>query len=104
MTRGHLEVDGQALAAVCRRWGVDRLEIFGSALRDDFRDESDVDLLVTFAPEAETTFADLADAERELGAIFGRRVDLVSRAGVAASANYLRRKAILESAVPLYAA
>lgn len=67
------------LAELCRRWGIRELAIFGSALRDDFGPESDVDLLVDFLPGTVLGFK-VFDLERELSQLFGgRRIDLVPR-------------------------
>jgi uncharacterized protein len=88
----------------CLRWKVTELAMFGSAVREDFRPDSDVDVLVTFAADARWTLFDLAAMQDELEQIFGREVDLVSRRGLEASENYLRRKHILESAQVIYAA
>jgi predicted nucleotidyltransferase len=90
------------LAAFCRRWQITELALFGSALRDDFGPESDVDLLVSFAPDAHHSLFDLAAMEEELEQLLGRKVDLVSRRGVERSPNWIRRKAILGSAEPVY--
>lgn len=92
------------LTAFCKRWQITELALFGSVLRDDFGPESDVDVLVEFEEGARHTLFDLDDMELELEEIFGREVDLVSRRGVEASRNYIRRKAILDSAETIYAA
>ena len=92
------------IAAFCKRRQVAELALFGSALRDDFGPDSDIDLLVRFKPEARHTFLDMTRMEDELSRILGRRVDLVERAAVEASRNYIRRKAILQSAETIYAA
>ncbi len=73
----NLEYDDQAVAAFCRRWKVVELSLFGSVLRDDFNHDSDVDVLVTFAPDAPWSYWDWGAMTEELEAIFGRRVDLV---------------------------
>lgn len=93
-----------ALAVLCRRFGVTRLEVFGSAARSAGFDpqRSDADFLVTFAPVARndlTAFADLKDA---LEALLGRPVDLVEREAVEASRNFIRRRAILNEAETVY--
>lgn len=85
-----------------RRWRVRDLLVFGSALRPDFGPDSDVDLLVTFEPAAAWSLFDHARMQQELSEIIGRDVDLVSRAGLERSANWIRRKAILDTARPLY--
>ncbi len=94
----------EKVAAFCRRWQIVELALFGSVLRDDFRPDSDVDVLVTFADSAGHTLFDLVRMQNELQAMLGYKVDLVSRRGLEASRNYLRRNAILESAVTVYGA
>lgn len=88
----------------CRRWQVIELALFGSVLRDDFGPDSDVDVLVSFAPQAEHSLLDMVRMQDELRDILGREVDLVSRRGIETSRNPYRRKAILESAEVVYAA
>jgi predicted nucleotidyltransferase len=88
----------------CRRWRIVELSVFGSVLRPDFRPDSDIDLLVRFAPEARWSLFDHARMERELGEILGREVDLVSRSAVERSPNWIRREEILSTARTLYAA
>ena len=78
--------------------------MFGSARRDDFAPDSDVDMLVSFAPDAEWSLLDHAQMQDQLSELLGRPVDLVSRRGIEGSHNYLRRKAILGSAEVIYAA
>jgi len=94
-----------AIAALCRRLGVARLEVFGSAARErDFDDRSsDADFLVEFAPEANdlTGFLDLKEG---LEALLARPVDVVERRAVEASRNYIRRRRILDEAETLFAA
>lgn len=81
------------IADFCHRWKITELSLFGSVLRDDFGPDSDIDILVTFAPEASWSLSE----QDELKMIFGRDVDLLSRRGLEHSRNYLRRKAILDS-------
>ena len=97
-------IDRERLARFCRHWGISELALFGSILRQDFRPESDVDVLVTFEPEARPGLFQLARMRDELEQMFGRQVDLVSRRGLESSRNPLRRKAILSSAEVMYAA
>jgi predicted nucleotidyltransferase len=92
------------LEEFCRRWKIAELSLFGSALRDDFRADSDIDLLARFAPDAEWSLLDHARMERELAGMLGREVDLVSRTAVEASPNWIRRREILNTARALYAA
>jgi len=97
-----LQIDKEGIAAFCRRWGVAQLALFGSVLRGDFRPDSDVDVLVSFAPDASPSLFDLVRMRSELHWIFGREVDLVSRRGIQASRNRLRRQEILSSAEVVY--
>lgn len=92
------------IAAFCQRWQIAELALFGSVLRDDFGPESDVDILVRFVRAAEPEMRDWPTMERELAEILGREVDLIERRSVEGSRNYIRRKAILESAQVVYAA
>lgn len=82
----------------CRRWSISQLALFGSILREDFGPDSDIDILVTFAPEAEWGLLDHVQMELELADLLGRPVDLLSRRAVERSQNPLRRREILESA------
>lgn len=92
-----------AIASFCRRWGVAGFALFGSVLRPDFRDDSDVDVLLTFREGIRYTLFDLARMGDELEALFGRPVDIADRKAVEQSPNYLRRDTILRSAEVVYA-
>ena len=93
----------QAIDEFCLRWKVVEFAFFGSILRADFSAESDIDVLVTFAPDVVYTFRQLTAMQAELEAIFGRPVDLLDKEAVQSSPNYIRRKAILGSAEIVYA-
>jgi predicted nucleotidyltransferase len=99
-----IDIDRERLAEYCRRWKIVELSLFGSVLRDDFGPGSDVDILVTFAPDAEWSVLDHVSMEEEVSALLGRKVDVVNRRAVENSANPLRRRAILDSAQPYYVA
>jgi hypothetical protein len=86
----------------CRRWKVAEMAIFGSALREDFGPDSDIDILVSFNADARWGLFDLVRMEEELTALLGRPVDLVARLAVEQSENYIRRKSILENAEVVY--
>ena len=92
-----IPLDRERLADFCRRWRIVEFALFGSVLRDDFRPESDVDVLVSFAPDASWSLGDRARMEDELRQILGREVDVVERAAVERSENYIRRRHILRS-------
>ncbi|QUV82921.1 nucleotidyltransferase family protein [Chloracidobacterium sp. D] len=94
----------EKIEAFCRKWKVQRLWLFGSVLQDDFGPESDVDVLVEFAPEARWSLLDISGAEQELSEILGRPVDLVERQCIEHSDNWIRRRHILESAQTFYVA
>ncbi|MEJ5240195.1 MAG: nucleotidyltransferase family protein [Anaerolineales bacterium] len=85
----------------CQRWGVTDLALFGSALRSDFRADSDIDVLVTFSGEAKITLFDLVQMKLELETIFRRPVDLVEKEALE---NPFRKKESLSSAKVVYAA
>ena len=104
MDVGALHVPDETLQDFCHRWGVAEFAVFGSVLRDDFRADSDVDVLVTWAPGVKRTFFDLLDMKDELRALFGRDIDIAQRHVVEADRNPYRRKGILDSARTLYAA
>jgi predicted nucleotidyltransferase len=98
-----IDLHYEELAEFCQRWAVDELALFGSILRPDFSAESDIDILVTFAPNSATTLFDLVAMQDELSSLLKRPVDLVSRLAVEKSPNHIRRQAILESAKVIYA-
>lgn len=100
----NVEIPRERIEEFCRKWRVSELALFGSVLRDDFRPDSDVDVLVTFAPDAGISLFDYVDMQDDLEAIFGRKVDVVSRRAVEASQNRFRRRSILRSAQTVYAA
>ena len=100
----HIHIPRDEITAFCKRWQVTELALFGSVLRDDFGPDSDVDVLVRFDPEARCTLFDMSRMQDELSRMLGRHVDLIERAGVEQSRNYIRRKAILQSAETIYAA
>ena len=99
-----IPLDYERIAGFCRRWKITELSLFGSALRGDLRPESDLDFLVTFAPDADWSLLDHVAMEEEISGIVGRKVDLVSRRAIEHSENWIRRRAILEGAQPYYVA
>ena len=97
-------IPSDRIATFCERWRVAELALFGSVVRDDFGPDSDVDVLISFDPEARHTLFDIVRMQDELSEMLGRDVDLVTRAAVEGSRNYIRRKEILESSQVVYAA
>jgi hypothetical protein len=76
MSRARIAVPRDRVGEFCRRHHITWLALFGSVLREDFRPDSDVDVLAEFEPDYRYTYFTLAQIEDELSAIFGRRVDL----------------------------
>jgi predicted nucleotidyltransferase len=100
----NVDVTPEQIAAFCEKWQIIQFELFGSVLRDDFRPDSDIDVLVTLAPDSHGTLFDLVHMEDELKALFERDVDLVERPVIEKSENYIRRRNILSSTRPVYGA
>ena len=100
---GSLGLSEQDISDFCQRWRITEFALFGSILRDDFDAESDLDILVAFAPDADWSLLDHVKMEQELEALLGRKVDLLSRRSVERSHNWLRRREILDTAEVVYA-
>jgi uncharacterized protein len=97
-----LSIPHDRIEAFCRKWKIVELSLFGSVLRDDFDDTSDIDVLVAFAGDAEWDYFDWPEMSEELSSIFGgRNIDLVERASVR---NPFMRHEILTHRQVLYAA
>jgi len=102
MAGSAVDIPPQSLQAYCDQWKIERLAVFGSALRNDFRPDSDLDVLVTFRSDAHWGLWDVIAAEAELSQIAGRPVDLVERSTVEQSDNWIRREHILGTARTIY--
>ena len=96
-----IDIPKEKLREFCRKWKVTEFALFGSAVREDFRANSDVDVLVSFAADAQWSLFDHVHMQTELAEIFGREVDLLTRRAVEASENRFRRRSILGSVVQL---
>jgi predicted nucleotidyltransferase len=92
------------IEAFCQRWQIIELALFGSVLREDFRPDSDIDVLATFSPTAQRGLFETLQMKDELQQILGRDVDFIVKKAIERSENWLRRKNILESAQVIYAA
>ena len=101
IVRRRLAVEPEQIAEICRKWRIAELSLFGSVLRDDFNDDSDVDLLVVFEPDDPWDLWDLMHCENEFAALFGRKVDLVEKSALE---NPFRRHEIMRTSQVLYAA
>jgi hypothetical protein len=104
MTPMDLGISPEMIAEFCRRWKISRLAVFGSALRGRVRADSDIDLLVTFASDADWSMFDHYRMEDELVELLGREVDLVSKEAIEENPNPIFRREILGSAREIYAA
>ena len=102
MTKARIEIPHDEISGFCSKWGINELSLFGSVLREDFGNDSDIDVLVTFDESARWTLFDLVKMKDELKQIFGREVDLISRRGLEASRNHLRKRDIVDSAEVVY--
>lgn len=96
----HVEVPQEQIEAFCRKWKIREFAFFGSVLRDDFRPDSDVDVLVEFAPDAQHTLLDRARMVEELKKLIGREIDLVRKDRIS---NPYRRREILGHNQVVYA-
>ena len=99
-----LELPLDKIADFCRRWNISEFAVFGSILREDFRPDSDIDVLVTFEEDVRIGLFAFARAELELEAILGRPVDLTTVEGVKEGLNARRQQEILSTSRTLYAA
>ena len=99
-----IPLDQEKIKAFCERWKIVEFSLFGSVLTDEFRPDSDVDVMVTFADDAPWTIFDMVDLENELEKIVKRKVDVVTRLSVERSANYILRKSILNTSRMYYGA
>lgn len=97
-----IRVPRKKIAAFCKRWKVVEFALFGSAVRDDFSTQSDIDALVSFAPHSNWSLFDHIQMKQELQEIFGREVDLITRRALEQSRNTLLRSEILGTAKTLY--
>jgi hypothetical protein len=95
----HFEYDD--IAVLAREWNIQELELFGSVVDGYFREDSDVDVLIQFAPDAHYSLFDFAELKHRLEKVFHRPIDLVEKSALH---NPFRRKRILETAKVIYAA
>ena len=93
-----LQISPATLAKFCQQWQITELAVFGSILRDDFNLNSDIDILVTFHPEARITLFGLETIEIGFQKLFQRPVDLVTKRAIERSHNWIRRQNILGNA------
>lgn len=94
--RSNIQLPRDKVAEFCKRNRIRKLSLFGSALRGDFRQDSDIDLLVEFQPGATPSLLDLARMERELSTVLGRKVDLRTPQELS---RYFREEALSSASV-----
>jgi predicted nucleotidyltransferase len=94
-----VKIPKDSLENFCRKYQVQSLAVFGSVLRDDFHSTSDIDILVTFMPDAQVSFLSLGRMKRELSEIFHRPVDLVPKEGL----KPVIRETVISSSQEIYA-
>jgi len=104
MIQSKIEIPQNQIADFCRRWCINEFALFGSVLRDDFSLDSDLDVLVTFAPEADWSLLDQVRMEQELADLLHRKIDLFTRQAVEQNHNWIRRREIVNTAQVIYAA
>ena len=102
MATVQLPIPKNEIVAFCKRWKVTELSLFGSAVRNDFSSNSDIDVLVSFSPQSEWGLFDHIQMKQELKELFGRDVDLITQRALELSHNKLLRAEILESAQLIY--
>lgn len=97
-----LNTDRTYVNRICQQWQIVELALFGSVLRDDFNQNSDIDLLVTFAEDAKITFFDLDTIEHQFSLLFNRAVDVVTKRSIENSHNWIRKNNILNHSQIIY--
>jgi hypothetical protein len=98
--RPRINIEKKRISEFCRKWKIIELSLFGSVLNENFRPKSDVDVLISLAADAPWSLYEWVDMMEELEEIFGRRVDLVEKAGLR---NPYRRREILKNRRVIYA-
>ena len=104
MTTVRISIPYAEIAALCRKWRIRELALFGSVLRDDFRPDSDVDVLVDFEPGAPWSLSRWLSIRDELSSLLGRPVDLVEKGAIEQSRNPFLKRHVLAHMEPVYVA
>ena len=101
LRRNGIDIHLGELQKIAREYQISEISVFGSSIREDMSQDSDVDLLITFAAEADLSLFDVMELEERLREIFGRPVDIVEPDSLT---NPVRRRSILANTERLYAA
>lgn len=99
-----LGITSEQLSSFCDRWQVAELALFGSVLRDDFGSDSDIDVLVTYRPNAQRGLIEKMMMKEEMEDLVNRKVDLVSKKAIEQSRNWIRRQGIIGATEVIYVA
>jgi predicted nucleotidyltransferase len=102
MDKTQLPISAKKLTAFCKKWEITEFSVFGSALRGDFSPQSDIDVLISFAPQSDWGLFDHLQMKQELKQLLGREVDLITRRALEQSRNSLLRSEILSTAKVFY--
>ncbi|MEO1669382.1 MAG: nucleotidyltransferase domain-containing protein [Cyanobacteria bacterium J06631_2] len=100
----NIDIPSDKIERFCNRWQIREFALFGSVLREDFNVSSDIDVLVSFDANTIRGLTETTQMQDELEAIFERKVDLIVKAAIERSDNWLRKNNILDSAQVIYAA
>lgn len=99
----NINISEDQIREICKRFFISELSLFGSALREDFSYNSDIDLLIEFMPGSRISLFDIIDLQDEFKKLFGRDVDIVSKNAIRNSRNYIKKKLILDNHKVIYA-
>jgi uncharacterized protein len=97
----HIIIPEETIRAFCKKWNIQSFSFYGSIVRDDFRPDSDIDVMIEFFPEDPASSLNMSVMQEELESLFSRKVDLVERRSIEQSENYIRRKGILSGKPPV---
>lgn len=102
MDKIHQIIPLNVLQDFCIKWKIKTFYIFGSILRDDFKNNSDIDVMVEFSSDAEWTLLDHVEMRDELASLSGRSIDLLTKKSIERSQNKTRKEEILRTAKAIY--
>lgn len=100
--QNRLNISSNDISVFCQRWGISAMALFGSILRDDFTKQSDIDILLTFEPNARQGLLTLVKIKHELEEQLHRPVDITIKESIETSENWIRRREILTTAQTIY--
>ncbi|MBF0512164.1 MAG: nucleotidyltransferase family protein [Candidatus Omnitrophica bacterium] len=99
MSRLHISIDRLRIIDFCKKWGIARMSFFGSVVTDDFKPDSDVDVMVGFKPGSQWSLFDIVEMKLQLQQLFQREVDIVEEGSIK---NPIKRKCIYENLEVVY--